>query len=63
MLRGINYPVLLDEKNTVGSRFNGGELPTTVIIDAQGRIRRRFIGTRSLPVFEAMIAEASKPIP
>jgi thiol-disulfide isomerase/thioredoxin len=63
MLRGINYPVLLDEKNAVGSRFNGGELPTTVIIDAQGRIRRRFIGTRSLPVFEAMIAEASKPIP
>jgi thiol-disulfide isomerase/thioredoxin len=62
-LRGINYPVLLDEKNAVGSRFNGGELPTTVIIDAQGRIRRRFIGTRSLPVFEAMIAEASKPIP
>jgi thiol-disulfide isomerase/thioredoxin len=61
-LRGINYPVLLDEKNTVGSRFNGGELPTTVIIDAQGRIRRRFIGTRSLPVFESMIAEASKPI-
>ncbi len=59
--RGINYPVLLDEKDSVGGRFNGGELPTTVIIDAQGRIRRRFIGPRSLPVFEAMIAEAFKP--
>jgi thiol-disulfide isomerase/thioredoxin len=61
-LRGINYPVLLDEKNAVGGRFNGGELPTTVLIDAQGRIRRRFIGARSLPVFEAMVVEASKPI-
>jgi thiol-disulfide isomerase/thioredoxin len=61
--RGINYPVLMDTKNTVGGRFNGGELPTTVIIDAKGRIRRRFVGTRSLPVFEAMIAEASKPMP
>lgn len=61
-LRGINYPVLLDEKNAVGGRFNGGELPTTVIVDAQGRIRRRFIGARTLPVFEAMIAEASKPV-
>jgi thiol-disulfide isomerase/thioredoxin len=59
--RGINYPVLLDEKGAVGGRFNGGELPTTVVVDAQGRIRRRFVGPRSLPVFEAMIAEAVKP--
>jgi thiol-disulfide isomerase/thioredoxin len=59
--RGINYPILLDEKNEVGGRFNGGELPTTVIVDAQGNVRRRFIGARSLPVFEAMIAEASQP--
>jgi thiol-disulfide isomerase/thioredoxin len=58
--RGINYPILLDEKNDVGGRFNGGELPTTVIVDAQGSVRRRFVGARSLPVFEAMIAEASQ---
>ncbi|MBI4327016.1 MAG: redoxin domain-containing protein [Chloroflexi bacterium] len=61
--RGINYPILLDEKNKVGGRFNGGELPTTVIVDAQGTVRRRFIGARSLPVFEAMIAEASQSLP
>ena len=61
--RGINYPILLDEKNEVGGRFNGGELPTTVIVDAQGNVRRRFIGARSLPVFEAMIAEAAQPLP
>ena len=59
--RGINYPVVIDENNSVGSRFNGGELPTTVIVDAQGNVRRRFIGARSLPVFDAMIAEASQP--
>ncbi|HEX3721069.1 MAG TPA: TlpA disulfide reductase family protein [Verrucomicrobiae bacterium] len=60
--RGINYPILLDEKDHVGSRFNGGELPTTVIVDAQGNVRRRFIGPRTLAVFHAMIAEASTPI-
>jgi thiol-disulfide isomerase/thioredoxin len=59
--RGINYTVLLDEKNEIGGRFNGGELPTTVIIDASGNIRRRFIGARSLPVFESMIAQAKQP--
>jgi len=56
----INYPVLLDPNNSVGGQYNGGELPTTVIIDADGRVRRRFVGERSLGVFEAMIAEAQK---
>jgi len=57
--RGINYTILPDEKNEVGARFNGGELPTTVIVDANGNVRRRFIGARSLAVFESMITEAS----
>jgi len=61
--RGINYPVLLDPEAAVGRRFNGGELPTTVIIDAQGHLRRRFVGERSLDVFEAMIAQVAKPLP
>ncbi|MCL4786433.1 MAG: redoxin domain-containing protein [Verrucomicrobia bacterium] len=61
--RNVNYPVLLDEHNEVGGRYNGGELPTTVIVDAQGNVRRRFIGARNLAVFEAMIAEASQSLP
>ncbi len=61
--RGINYSVLLDEHNEVGGRYNGGELPTTVIVDARGNVRRRFVGTRSLPVFEAMLAEVSSNNP
>ena len=60
--RRINYPILLDPKNSVGGQYNGGELPTTVILDAEGRVRRRFIGERSLPVFEAMVEEASRPL-
>jgi thiol-disulfide isomerase/thioredoxin len=60
--RNINYPVLLDEHNEVGGRYNGGELPTTVIVDAQGNMRRRFIGARNLAVFEAMITEAAMPL-
>lgn len=40
--------------------FNGGELPITVIADAQGNVRRRFVGARGIAVFEAMIAEASQ---
>jgi thiol-disulfide isomerase/thioredoxin len=61
--RGINYPILLDEKNEIGGRFNGGELPTTVLVDAEGNIRRRFVGARRLAVFAAMISEAAEPAP
>jgi thiol-disulfide isomerase/thioredoxin len=59
--RGLNYPVLWDRTDRLGARFNGGELPTTVIIDAGGRVRRRFIGARRLSVLQAMLAEAERP--
>ncbi|PYJ60170.1 MAG: hypothetical protein DME24_10425 [Verrucomicrobia bacterium] len=55
--KGINYPILLDPRNEVGRRFNGGELPTNVLIDREGYLRRRFIGGREVGVFEAMIDE------
>jgi thiol-disulfide isomerase/thioredoxin len=57
--RGINYTILWDPKGSVGGQFNGGELPTNVIIDPEGRLQRRFIGERRLAVLEAMVAEAS----
>ena len=61
--RGLSYRVLLDPRNTVGSRYNGGELPTNVWIDSAGNVRRRFIGSRSLPVWEAMLSELTLPPP
>jgi len=59
--RGINYEILLDPEGKVGMRFNGNELPTNVFIDAEGRVRRRFIGARSLAALEAMLKDATKP--
>jgi len=53
--RHLTYPILLDSENTVGSRFNGGELPTNVLLDRQGNLRRRFVGARSVQVYEAML--------
>jgi peroxiredoxin len=56
---GLTYPILLDPHHRVGGRFNGGELPTNVIIDRDGHIQRRFVGARDLAVFEAMVTEAA----
>lgn len=59
--RNVNLPVLLDEYNEVGGRYNRGELPTSVIVDTQGYMRRRFINARNIAVSEAMIAEVAQP--
>lgn len=58
--REIKYTVLLDPNGSVGGQYNGGELPTTVIFDKEGRVRRRFIGERNVDVFEAMVEQAAK---
>lgn len=51
------FPMLFDSKGTVGLRFDVQNLPTYVLIDAQGVIRRRFVGNRTRQVLEAMIVE------
>jgi thiol-disulfide isomerase/thioredoxin len=55
--KGLTYPILLNPSGTIGNRFNGHELPTNVLIDKEGFVRRRFIGSRPIGVWEAMIKE------
>jgi peroxiredoxin len=55
----LTFPVLLDSKGTVGRQFEVEDLPTYVLLDTQGRIRRRFAGSRTKPVWEALINEAA----
>jgi hypothetical protein len=56
---GINYIVLLDPASEAGRRFNGGELPTNVLIDADGYLRRRWLGGRNIATLEALIDNAA----
>ena len=58
--QGINFPVLIDGTGDIGYRFSALELPTNVIIDRAGNMRRRFVGLRSGTVVEAMLAEADE---
>ncbi|MBI3417130.1 MAG: TlpA family protein disulfide reductase [Verrucomicrobia bacterium] len=59
--RKLNYRVLWNPAGLIGARFNGQELPTNVLIDADGFVRRRFIGPRPIVAWEAMLAEISNP--
>jgi hypothetical protein len=58
--RKSNFPVLIDSKGTVGRRFDVEDLPTYVLIDGQGMIRRRFVGNRTKPVLEAMVKDVTE---
>lgn len=55
----IAYPIALDPQMEVGRAYLGGELPANVWIDAEGRLVRRYLGSRSLETMELMLAEAS----
>jgi len=56
---GVKYPVLLDRKAVLVTRFDLHDLPACVLIDSQGNLRRRIFGPRSATVFEAMLKEAT----
>lgn len=56
---GVKYPVLLDTKATLVTRFDVHDLPACVLIDSEGNLRRRIFGPRPATVFEAMLKEAT----
>jgi hypothetical protein len=49
-----DYPVLLGDQ-TVESKFAVSALPTTFILDREGRIRAKIIGERRRDSFEAAV--------
>ena len=59
----LKYTIAMDPFSTIGKRFNGQELPTNVLIDAEGNIRRRFVGPRPIQSWQAMLHEIGVPSP
>ena len=57
---GINYPIMLADDQVV-SEFGGiSAIPTTFVIDKQGRIRASFVGYRPASEFENLINQLTK---
>jgi thiol-disulfide isomerase/thioredoxin len=59
---GMGFPVLLDSTGKVGSIYGVRAIPTTYIIDPQGAIRGRMVGTRDWysPEIIAIVKELSR---
>lgn len=56
--KGLDYPVVIGNA-TVGEAFGVHVLPVTVLVGADGRIRRRIVGPRHASYFRALLAEAT----
>lgn len=54
---GLKFPVMMDTTGYVGSKYNVRGIPTTFLLDKQGRLIGRIVGTREwdTPSFEALI--------
>jgi peroxiredoxin len=55
----INYPMLLDTKGSIARRFSIEDLPAYVLIDAEGKVRRRLVGFRTDPALAAIVEEGA----
>lgn len=47
----LSFPILLDEKGEIGSKFQAFGIPTSYIVDSKGIIRKKIVG----PMDEGMI--------
>lgn len=54
---GINYPVLIDDGNVSAAYGPIRSIPTTFVIDKDGKVRKVYIGYRPKDVFEKDIKE------
>jgi peroxiredoxin len=57
----LNYSMLMDATGEIGLRFKVEDLPVYVLIDADGTIRRRFVGIRTESALAAVVEEVVTP--
>lgn len=54
---GLTFPILLDEADVVGKKYNIITIPTSYIIDPKGRIFREVIGPLDERMMEDLISD------
>ena len=54
---GVTFPILLDEAHVVGKQYNILALPTSYIIDTEGRVFKEVVGPMDEVMMEDLISE------
>jgi len=60
---GVSYPSLSDPSGYLAYRFGAPFLPTTIVIDAEGRLRFRVVGEIDRETLDRLVRRASTPSP
>ncbi len=58
----VAYPSLEDPSGSLAYRFEVPYLPSTIVADAEGRLRYRVVGAVDRATLEDLIAKASEPL-
>ena len=56
--RGYTFPILIDELAETGQRYRTHSLPTSIVIDRQGRIAKVLVGAHASETFREVLVEA-----
>ncbi|WP_298826856.1 redoxin domain-containing protein [uncultured Planococcus sp.] len=54
---GLEFPIPMDENGDVGSTYQAASIPTSYMIDTNGRIQNKVVGPMDEPMMEQLIAE------
>ena len=60
--RGLTFPVVLDEDESIAARYGVRALPTTYWIDGDGVVRARHIGMLDANLIDAYVDELRAPV-
>lgn len=52
---GLSFPIPMDEKGEIGSLYQAVTIPTSYILDTQGRVQTKFVGPMDRAAIEKII--------
>lgn len=52
---GLSFPIPMDEKGEIGSLYQAVTIPTSYILDTQGRVQTKFVGPMDKATIEQII--------
>lgn len=52
---GLEFAIPMDEKGDVGATYQAVSIPTSYMIDTEGRIRNKVVGPMDLPMMEQLV--------
>ena len=53
---GLSFPIPMDEKGEIGSLYQAVTIPTSYILDTQGRVQTKFVGPMDQATIENIIS-------